>query len=92
MQLQQLLDHAAPAGLADSQADRPSVLLALAAEVLEARVPFPGPIRGLGIDLLQVGDHLLDRRIEAVQIEPVAPDGVRGAAAVVCARSGYLPI
>ena len=39
MQLQQLLDHAAPAGLADPQADRPSVLLALAAEVLEARVP-----------------------------------------------------
>ena len=83
MELEQLLDDAAPAGLADPEADGSPVLLALAAEVLEARVALSGPGRGRRIDLLEVGDHLLDRGVEAVEIEAVEPGGIGGIAAVV---------
>ena len=83
LQLHQLLDDAATTGLADPQADGSPVLLALAAEVLEAGVALAGPGRRRRIDLLEVGDHLLDRRVEAVEVKAIEPRGVGGIAAVV---------
>jgi hypothetical protein len=83
MQLEQLLDDTAAAGLADSKADGSPVLLALAAKMLKARVPLAGPRRRRRINLLEVGDHLPDRGIEAVEIEAVEPGGLRRVATVV---------
>ncbi len=39
--------------------------------MVEARVPLPGPVRLRGIDLVQILDHRLDRRPQAVEVEPV---------------------
>ena len=83
MQFQQLLDHTAAAGLADAERHGPPIVLGFAAEVLKAGVPPPRPGRALLVDLVEIGDDLVDREVEAVEIEPVEADAVVRRTAVV---------
>src|SRR3989442_6941 len=71
LQLDELGDDLVLARLGAAERGRAAVGLAVLAELLEAAVARPGAAGGLGIDLVEVGDHRVDRGVEAVEVEAV---------------------
>src|SRR6266446_1826084 len=73
-QLDELLHHRVLARSDGSQRRAPRVLLDGASEVVEAAVALSGEAGGLRIDLPQIPQDFVDRRVQAVQIEAVEAD------------------
>jgi hypothetical protein len=73
-QLDELLDRRLLAGLRAAQPRLVGVHLRIAAEVIEAGVALARPPCRLGVDLIEIGDYRLHRRVEAIQVQPLGAD------------------
>ena len=74
LKLDELLYRLLLARLRACDAGLVRVDLRIAAELVEARVALPRPLRRLAIDAVEVLDHRLHRPVEAVEVEAVEAD------------------
>ena len=71
LQLNQLGDDGVLTRFHRTKGGGVTVLLRIAAKMIETRVPQARPFRRFGIDFLKVAKHGVDRRVETVKIHPV---------------------
>ena len=74
LQVDELLDYFMLAGLTCPESRREAVDLGVVvAEVIEAGIALAGARRGGRVDPVQIGDDLVDRPVQAVQVQAVEP-------------------
>src|SRR4029453_6151871 len=87
-QIQQLLDDVVFARLDDAGRDGITIGMGVRSEMVEAFVSSARAFGGVRIDLVQIRDDRLDRRVETVKIEPVEADLALGMLVVPFTKQG----
>ena len=85
LHLGQLSDDFVFAGLRRAESRGVGVALAVAVEMIEAGITRPRAPCCFRVSLLEIAEHRVDRRVEAVEIEPIEARFVAGIAQVVVA-------
>jgi hypothetical protein len=82
-QVQQLCDDVLFARSRQPEAGRVAIAVHIGAKLLEAGVSLAGARGRCGIDGAEIAEHRLNRRVEAVEIEPVEADAPSGGTVAV---------